>query len=153
MKALKIIKLYEHKELLEEAAKWFHEKWGISKEVYLKSMWQQDIVPQWYIIKEHDKIIAGAGVIENDFHVRKDLTPNVCALYVESAYRRQGIGKKLLHFICEDYHQKGISNLYLVTEHTTLYETYGWQFLCLSQEENSEHMTRVYVHKASKQFL
>ena len=29
------------------------------------------------------------GVIENDFHDRKDLTPNVCAVYTEEDCRCQ----------------------------------------------------------------
>lgn len=32
----------------------------------------------------------------NDFHDRKNLTPNVCALYVEESCRNQGIADKLL---------------------------------------------------------
>ena len=42
------------------------------------------------------------GVIENDFHDRKDLAPNVCAVYVEQEYRRRGIAGKLLNDVCED---------------------------------------------------
>ena len=35
----------------------------------------------------NDKVIGGLGVIENDFHDRKDLTPNICAVYTEEEYR------------------------------------------------------------------
>ncbi len=38
-----------------------------------------------------DKIVGGMGVIENDFHDRKDLTPNVCAVYTEKDYCCKGI--------------------------------------------------------------
>lgn len=31
------------------------------------------------------------GSIANDFHDRKDLTPNICAVYTEEAYRGRGI--------------------------------------------------------------
>ena len=37
-------------------------------------------VPQWYVAIENGRIIGGLGVIENDFHMRVDLTPNVCAV-------------------------------------------------------------------------
>ena len=41
-------------------------------------------ITQWYVIVDGQRnIIAGAGVIENDFHDRKDLTPDLCALFVE----------------------------------------------------------------------
>lgn len=47
-------------------------------------------IPQWYIIvNENNEIIAGAGVIENDFHEYKHLTPNLCALFVEKEYRKR----------------------------------------------------------------
>ena len=45
----------------------------------------------WYLCLDGDTIVAGLGVIENDFHDRKDLTPNVCAVYTEEEYRCQGI--------------------------------------------------------------
>lgn len=34
-----------------------------------------------------EKFIGGMGVIENDFHPRKDLAPNVCAVYTEGLRR------------------------------------------------------------------
>ena len=40
---------------------------------------------------ERSDFIGGMGVIENDFHDRKDLMPNVCAVYTEEAYRGRGI--------------------------------------------------------------
>ena len=51
---------------------------------------------------EEDRIIGGLGVIENDFHDRKDLSPNVCAVYTEENKRCQGIAGSLLDFVCDD---------------------------------------------------
>ena len=96
---------------------------------------------------ENNEIIAGVGVIENDFHERRDLTPNVCALYVEEKYRCRGIAGKLLELVRDDMENKGISPLYLITEHTSLYERYGWEFLCMVKEEDSDNMIRMYVHQ------
>ena len=96
---------------------------------------------------ENNEIIAGVGVIENDFHERRDLTPNVCALYVEEKYRCRGIAGKLLKLVRDDMENKGISPLYLITEHTSFYERYGWEFLCMVKEEDSDNMIRMYVHQ------
>ena len=96
---------------------------------------------------ENNEIIAGVGVKENDFHERKDLTPNVCALYVEEKYRCRGIAGKLLKLVRDDMENKGISPLYLITEHTSFYERYGWEFLCMVKEEDSDNMIRMYVHQ------
>ena len=126
--------LREHPEWRERAAEWFAGKWGIAVEEYAGSMEEgerrPDGVPQWYVVTDGgDEIIAGAGLIENDFHDRKDLSPNVCALYVEEAYRGRGIAGRLLETVLRDAGRMGYPQLYLVTEHTTFYERYGWQFL------------------------
>ena len=76
----------------------------------------------------------------NDFHGRKDLTPNVCALYVEPELRCRGIAGQLLAHICKDMAAKGIGTLYLVTEHTSFYERYGWEYLCMVQGDDGEQM-------------
>lgn len=44
-------------------------------------------VPEWYLCLCGEKSIGGMGVIENDFHPRKDLAPNVCAVYTEGLWR------------------------------------------------------------------
>ena len=146
-----ILKIQKHPECRQEAAQWFHEKWGIPLEAYLDSMDEclkgTGAVPQWYIVKNKDEIIGGLGVIENDFHDRKDLTPNVCAVYVEQAYRCQGIAGEMLDYVCKDMSSKGIDTLYLVTDHTNFYERYGWEFLCMVQGDGEPDMTRMYVHR------
>jgi GNAT superfamily N-acetyltransferase len=87
------------------------------------------------------------GVIENDFHDRKDLLPNVCAVYTEEEYRGRGIAGNLLNMVIEDMKSKGITPLYLVTNHTGFYERYGWEFLCLVQGDGEPEMSRMYIHK------
>lgn len=146
-----IKKICEYDDLKEMAANWFHSKWGVPMEAYLESMEQcikgKDAVPQWYIAMDNGKIIGGLGVIENDFHDRKDLTPNVCAVYVEEEYRCQGIAGGMLNFVCKDMKEQGIETLYLVTDHTSFYERYGWAFLCMVQGDGEPDMTRMYVCK------
>ncbi len=148
---MKILKIREHREKLLQAAAWFHTQWGVPVEAYKESMWEclhnPGKIPQWYIAVENDGIIGGVGVIENDFHDRKDLTPNVCALYVEEEYRCRGIAGKLLRAVCRDMNQMGIHTLYLVTDHTTFYERYDWTFLCMVQEEETLAPIRMYIHQ------
>lgn len=143
-------KLSEHGYLKEQAACWFHEKWGIPLEAYETSMelsiQNPKEIPQWYVVIEQGRIIGGLGVIENDFHDRKDLSPNVCAVYVEEAYRCRGIAGEMLSYVCEDMHKQGIDTLYLVTDHTSFYERYGWEFLCMVQGDGEPGMTRMYIH-------
>ena len=95
----------------------------------------------------HENIIGGLGVIENDFHDRKDLSPNVCAVYVEEACRCQKIAGQLLNVVCTDMNAMGIDTLYLVTDHTSFYERYGWEFLCMVQGDGEPEPSRMYIHK------
>ncbi len=132
------------------AAQWFHSKWGVPVEAYLECMesyLNQQTEYGWYLCLKGDQIAGGLGVIENDFHDRKDLTPNVCAVYTEEAFRCQGIAGKLLNMAVEDLRAKGISPVYLVTDHTDFYERYGWEFLCMVQGDGEPELTRMYIHR------
>lgn len=144
------ITLRDMPELIESAADWFHNKWGVPKEAYLKCMdayLSGKTEFGWYLCLEDDGIVGGLGVIENDFHDRKDLTPNICAVYTEKAYRNQGIAGVLLNMAVDDLSQKGITPVYLLTDHTGFYERYGWEFFCMVQGDGEPEMSRMYIHK------
>lgn len=147
---MEIWNIRDHLELADGAAEWFHSKWNIPLSAYAESIMAclagAGAVLQWYLAVEGGDILGGAGVIENDFHDRRDLTPNVCAVHVEKAHRCKGIAGKLLEHICRDMAGMGIDTLYLVTDHTSFYERCGWRFLCQVQGDGEEHMTRMYVH-------
>ena len=146
----KFITLRDEPELKDAAAEWFNSKWGVPKQAYLDYMTaylNRETEYGWYLCLNGDRIIGGLGVIENDFHDRKDLTPNVCAVYTEEANRGQGIAGRLLNMVVEDMRSKGISPLYLVTDHTGFYERYGWEFFCMVQGDGEPGMTRMYVHR------
>ena len=150
MKELKYITLRDKPELKDVAASWFNSKWGVPKEAYLECMndyLNGETEYGWYLCLCGDEIVGGMGVIENDFHDRKDLSPNVCAVYTEENYRCNGIAGKLLDMVVKDMRNKGISPIYLVTDHAGFYERYGWEFLCMVQGEGEPQMTRMYVHR------
>ncbi len=144
------ITLRERSGLKDTAAEWFHNKWQVPKEAYLECMeayLKGETDYGWYLCLDGDRIVAGMGVIENDFHNRKDLSPNVCAVYTDEKYRRKGIAGKLLNMAVEDCRQKGISPVYLLTDHTGFYERYGWEFLCMVQGDDEPEMSRMYIHR------
>ena len=150
MAKFQYITLREKPDLMNIAAEWFHSKWGVPKEAYLECMeayLNNDTELGWFLCLDGDRIVGGLGVIENDFHNRPDLTPNVCAVYTEESHRCQGIAGKLLNMAVEDLRNKGISPAYLVTDHTGFYERYGWEFLCLVQGDSEPNMTRMYIHR------
>lgn len=148
---MKIIRLKDYPEMKEQMADWFHEKWGIPREAYVESM--DDClngrlpIPSWYVAVECDRIVGGVGVIENDFHDRKDLAPNVCALYTEPEFRGKGIAGALLENVCREMKAQGIDTLYLITDHTSFYERYGWEYLCTVNEEGGGQ-ARMYTRRS-----
>ena len=124
MDDLQFITLREKPELEDAAAAWFNSRWGVPKEAYLECMdayLRNETELGWYLCLDGEDIAAGMGVIENDFHDRKDLTPNVCAVYTNKEYRCKGIAGKLLKMTVDDCRAKGISPLYLITDHTNFY--------------------------------
>ena len=144
------ISLREKSEIKDLAAEWFHSKWGVPTEAYLECMDAylcNETEYGWYLCLSGNQIIGGMGVIENDFHDRKDLTPNVCAVFTEEGYRGQGIAGNLLNIVVNDIKSKGISPIYLITDHIGFYEKYGWEFLCMVQGDGEPNMTRMYVHR------
>ena len=144
------INLLENPDLKLPAAQWFNSKWGVPTEAYLECMddyLQQNTPNGWYLCICDGQIVGGLGVIDNDFHDRKDLTPNVCAVYTEEAHRCQGIAGQLLNMAVEDMRSKGVSPVYLVTDHTGFYERYGWDLLSMVQGDGEPDMTRMYIHR------
>ena len=142
--------LREAPEWMLPAAAWFHSKWGVPTEAYLACMeayLRRETEYGWYLCLNGDRIVGGLGVIENDFHDRKDLSPNICAVFTEEQYRCQGVAGHLLNMAVEDLRAKGISPVYLVTDHTGFYERYGWEFLCMVQDDGEPDMTRMYIHR------
>ena len=144
------VTLRQMPELKDKAAAWFHDKWKVPQEAYLECMeayLNNETEYGWYLCLDQGRIVGGLGVIENDFHNRKDLTPNVCAVYTEEDYRGQGIAGKLLNIVVTDMKEKGISPIYLITDHIGFYERYGWKFLCMVQGDGEPHLSRMYIHR------
>ena len=145
---IRLRRLREAPEYLEQASRWFSEQWGIAQTEYMQSMracLAGARVPQWYFATNSERrIVSGAGVIENDFHPRMDLAPNLCALYVEPALRGHGLATQMLAFARRDMHALGIARLYLITDHTQFYEHCGWEFLCPVTDDEGVPM-RIYT--------
>ena len=172
MQDYSFIDLAKRPELEQQAAAWFHDKWGVPEEAYLECMdayLAGKTALGWYLCMETapaasdgdrdggqgsgrptqtpERIVGGLGVIENDFHDRKDLTPNVCAVFTEPEHRGRGIAGRLLNMAVEELRKKGISPVYLVTDHTGFYERYGWEFFCYAQGDGEDEPTRLYIHR------
>ena len=65
---------------------------------------------------------------------------------MEEPFRGRGIAGALLDAVCADMARLGVPTLYLVTDHTSFYERYGWRFLYMVREADSPSLIRMYVH-------
>ena len=142
--------LRQRPDLKDDAAQWFHSKWHVPVDAYLECMdayLNGETEYGWYLCLDGDQIVGGMGVIENDFHDRPDLTPNICAVYTEESHRRRGIAGELLGMVVEDLRSKGVSPVYLLTDHTGFYERYGWEFHTLAQGDGEPQPARMYIHR------
>ena len=147
---MEYITLRQLPDLRDPAAQWFHSKWHVPVEAYLECMdayLDGSTEYGWYLCLDGESIVGGMGVIENDFHDRPDLTPNICAVYTEESHRCRGIAGELLGMVVEDLRSKGISPVYLLTDHTGFYERYGWEFHTLAQGDGEETPARMYIHR------
>lgn len=143
------VSLREHPDLLDAAARWFHEKWGVGEDAYrahMRAYLDGETEYGWYLCLDGEAIVSGLGVIDNDFHDRKDLSPNVCAVYTEESHRGRGVAGRLLDRVVSDMRRAGVSPLYLLTDHVGFYERYGWTFYCMAQGDGEDAPSRIYRH-------
>lgn len=107
-----------------------------------------------YLEPSYDRAQAGAFLQRAGLAVEplvyaieeKDLAPNVCAVYTEKDLRGRGIAGRLLEAACANMSRCGIDTLFLLTDHTSFYERYGWEFFCMAQGEGETEPSRMYVH-------
>ena len=126
-----ICSIKDKPEYKNKAVDWFSSKWGVPKIEYEKSFSDaingNEALPQWFfVLNEKDEIIAGCGLIENDFVNRTDIKPYLCALFVEPDYRLQRIASLLLLNARVKGAELGFEKIYLCTNHTSFYEKCGW---------------------------
>ena len=146
----RFVTLREEPDLMPAAAAWFHRCWGVPEEAYLRCMsacLSGEVPWNWYLCLEGSRIVGGLGVIENDFHDRPDLSPNICAVYTEEDCRGRGIAGRLLELASADMASRGVNTLYLLTDHTGFYERYGWEFLCMAHGDGEAEPSRMYVRR------
>lgn len=131
---MEIISLREYPSSLDWCIAWFQKVWGdgVSSDVYENCMQHcidaDSPLPQWYMLVDNRKIVGGIGLIANDFNSRQDLTPWLCALFVEEEYRGRGCGEQLLRHAAAEAGKLGFSTVSLCTDLEGYYERYGFSF-------------------------
>lgn len=133
MNEIELFSVREHPELADDMIAFFQRHWATkdSMKVYencIRSCLETDSpLPQWYVLMLNGKIVAGAGLITNDFISRMDLWPWLAALYVEEECRGCSLGRELIRYALDDAARLGFDKLYLCTDHIGYYEKYGFE--------------------------
>jgi len=130
-----VINIRENPEYLEQAIAYIQSKWATrrNKKVYedciSHSINVSSPLPIWYLLLDSEAIIGCAGLITNDFISRMDLSPWLCALFIEKKYRGQNLGNLLMSQAKEDVAKMGLDKLYLCTDHKGYYEKFGFTYI------------------------
>ena len=129
----KIINIRECPEWIESAADYFSSRWSVDRQLYHNSMNDsvstEKSIPRWYLMLRDEEIIGGFGLIDNDFMVRTDLCPWLCALHIEPSERGQQLGAKLLEYSRSEAAKLGFDKVFLNTDHVGYYEKYNWRYI------------------------
>lgn len=86
-------------------------------------------------------------MIANNFHRRTDLTPNICAVYVELRARGRGVARALIDRACAELSGERV---YLITGHDCFYGHSRWKFYGMA-EENDGGWIRMCVRRLNEE--
>lgn len=82
-------------------------------------------------------------MIANNFHRRTDLTPNICAVYVEPRARGRGVARALIDRACAELSAAGWERVCLITGRDCFYgmaeeNDGGWIRMCVRRLNEEE---------------
>ncbi len=134
---IEIIKLTEKNEMFDTLVDWYNDMWGIREEIsveqiitFLENSLFEDRLPQTFVaIRNGEPVGVYQLSVFDDLMHRHDLYPWLINLYVPKEARGLGVSKVMIESIQGNAKKLGLNELYLYTEHSELYERYGWEFV------------------------
>ncbi|MGO4268853.1 GNAT family N-acetyltransferase [Paenibacillus sp. TAF58] len=100
-----------------------------------ESLSTANALPLTFLMLKNDRIIGFYQMIEQEYLVRKDLSPWIAPLFIEKSERGQALGAVLLQHARKTAGQLGYEKVYLTTDHIRYYEMYGFREIGLSNFE------------------
>ena len=75
------------------------------------------------------RIVGMASILKTDYYPMPDIFPWISCVFVETEYRGLRISEKLIAYAEEYAKQQGFKKAYIPSEHTGLYEKYGYTYV------------------------
>ena len=140
---MRIEHLAEHVTAIPTLALWVQTEWGhLLPDATFETLAAQfeqrtthHVIPETFVAVENDKVVGMASIVANDMSTRKELSPWLAAVYVDSGFRGRGIGSKLVLAVMQEAETLDVERIYLITpDRMSFYSRLGWKVL-----ENTEY--------------
>ena len=82
-----------------------------------------------FVAMADGRIIGMVTLMKTDYYPLPEIYPWVSTLFVSEEYRGNRISKRLIDFANEYANSLGFDTTYIPSEHTGLYEKYGYSYL------------------------
>ncbi|WP_298511620.1 GNAT family N-acetyltransferase [uncultured Kordia sp.] len=131
---MKIELITKDNNLLEKGIAYFWKQWGndsnfdFYRDCIENSVSDDNALPKFYVLLDHNEIVACYALLLNDIISRQDIFPWFACLFVDENYRNQGIAKKLMTHALSECKNKGFETVYLSTDLENFYEKNGWSY-------------------------
>ncbi|MCJ8328750.1 MAG: GNAT family N-acetyltransferase [Lentisphaeria bacterium] len=131
-----IVNLKDARQHVDRVAAWHHAEWlylnpddTIDKRIQrMEKYYTKNAIPTMLVSLTDGLLTGTAALVETDMKDRLDLGPWLASVYVDTASRKQGIGRKLVRAIMDYAEESHIGTLYLFTpDQQQFYRNMGWQ--------------------------
>jgi len=149
---MRVVPIRLEPEYKESAVKYVHNKWGdeTNYQLYKDSIFgcinSKSPIPHWYLLEDNNEIIGCAGLVEHDFIDRTDLSPWLCAIYIEKNKRGKSLSRILIEQAKRDAAQEGFKKVYLCTDLEGFYEKSDFYYIGEGKYPDGES-SRIYECK------
>lgn len=144
---MRIEYLADYPQYVPTMASWSYQEWGWftpgnsihAVEAKFHAHRNRDTLPIAFVALEGSEVLGMASLRTHDMDARTDLTPWLGGVYVASAYRRQGHGRRLVATVEQKAKELGFKLIYLFTfDKEAWYSACGWQVLeCTTYRDHS----------------
>ncbi len=133
--AVRVEWLADHPECLDTLAAWHHAEWRELLPGWTAAQARADLethrgratIPTTVVACAGDQVIGSASLLERDIPGTEAWSPWLASVYVDPAYRRRGIGWRLVDRVLDEARGLGITVLYLFTTGAEAwYAARGW---------------------------